>query len=233
MTYQVVERFYTWQGEGCHLGRAAFFIRLYGCPLHCPWCDSAGTWHKDYVPDTIYRMTARELADEAEASTAPFVVLTGGEPAMYDFSDLYSELSRRHIALHLETSGAFELRAPVDWLTVSPKWARLPHESNLLRADEIKVIVEEPSSIEAWWEQLGSIMQYREERDDLPTIWLHPEWSRRADTAVLSAITEAVKRYPRRYRAGYQLHKLYAADLLDERSAKERVPLGGDLARGY
>ena len=47
------EVFYAFQGEGVHMGKSAFFIRTFGCPLHCPWCDSAGTWHKDFIPKQI------------------------------------------------------------------------------------------------------------------------------------------------------------------------------------
>ena len=69
MKYPVYERFYTWQGEGVHLGRAAYFIRLYGCPQSCPWCDSAGTWHRDYRPDSVTLMDAHELAEVVRAES--------------------------------------------------------------------------------------------------------------------------------------------------------------------
>ena len=61
----VYERFHSWQGEGAHLGKSAFFIRLHGCPIHCSWCDSAGTWHPDHRPESVDHMDPQELADEA------------------------------------------------------------------------------------------------------------------------------------------------------------------------
>lgn len=227
--FPVTELFSTWQGEGEHLGRACFFIRLYGCPVHCTFCDSAGTWHKDWTPSHIAKYHACTLAQAAAHSGAPFVVLTGGEPGMFDFSSIRDELARRHIKLHVETSGAFEMCCVVDWLTVSPKWAKLPHPDTLLAADEYKLIIEKPSDIEAWWEII------EEAYSNLPprSVWLHPEWSQRENAAVLNAITDAVKAHPFRYRAGWQLHKLYKADLLDPGAQKELVPLGGNPEMGY
>jgi organic radical activating enzyme len=72
----VHEQFYSFQGEGCHAGRAAYFIRLFGCPVHCPWCDSAGTWHPDFTPKHIERLEVATLAAAAAASAAEFTVIT-------------------------------------------------------------------------------------------------------------------------------------------------------------
>ena len=74
----VNERFHTWQGEGCHLGKSAYFIRLQGCPVKCPWCDSAGTWHPDYVPEVVEKADPEAIAESAFASGCEIVVLTGG-----------------------------------------------------------------------------------------------------------------------------------------------------------
>jgi 6-pyruvoyltetrahydropterin/6-carboxytetrahydropterin synthase len=80
------EQFYTFQGEGAHSGRAAYFIRTFGCPVHCPWCDSAGTWHPDYIPKHIARLEPATLAAEVALTQAEFTVITGGEPAIHDLS---------------------------------------------------------------------------------------------------------------------------------------------------
>ena len=73
--YPVYERFHSWQGEGTHLGKSAFFIRLHGCPVHCPWCDSAGTWHPDHKPENVERMNPDDLADEAFMACPEIVVI--------------------------------------------------------------------------------------------------------------------------------------------------------------
>jgi 7-carboxy-7-deazaguanine synthase len=218
----VHERFLTFQGEGMHSGRAAFFIRTYGCPVHCPWCDSAGTWHPDWVPSEVQRMTPEELVAEVTTTAAPIVVVTGGEPAIHDLAPLVAALHGIDRAVHIETSGHYPLRATFDWVTVSPKRWAMPLPSNVTTCDELKVIVEAPygpGSIE-WWEG-----ELRRGMTEHPLVRLHPEWSQRRNPAVLRAIADAVTHNPR-YRAGWQLHKLYQVDALDERS-QPAVPLGG------
>lgn len=222
----VYELFHSWQGEGCHAGRSAFFIRLHGCPLHCTWCDSAGTWHPEYVPPSVARMEVDELVARVRESKAPFVVVTGGEPAIHDLVPLCDALHAAGLKVHLETSGAFPLRGIFDWVTVSPKRAKAPLRESLACAHEWKLIVESPDGLAAWLAELAPLM-----RADRP-VWLHPEWSRRADPAVLGAITDAVKRHGDPLRAGWQLHKLYRADERDSRAAVN-VPLGGNPALGH
>ena len=228
--YPVYERFYTWQGEGVHLGRAAYFIRLYGCPQACPWCDSAGTWHKDFRPEGVTLMSAQDLAGVVaqESPDGAFVVITGGEPILFDLAPLTDALHALGRLVHIETSGIAQLRGDLDWVTLSPKpFGQWPELSVVARADEVKIIVHEVMDIQAGLETLTGL------RDDA-IIWLHPEWSkaRERDAAVLNAITDAVKQNPR-LRAGYQMHKLYRADELDVHSDKRLVPLGGNADLGY
>ncbi len=215
----VNEHFHTWQGEGLHTGRAAYFIRLQGCPVKCPWCDSAGTWHPDWIPGDVQRLSVVELADAAEASGADIVVLTGGEPTIHDLDELTAGLKSRKLPVHLETCGGYPLRGQFDWVTLSPKWWQLPLDENLRRADELKLIVEDPGSIEKWMSEL-------EGRFTCETVWLQPEWSQTGNADVLNAITAWVKTHGDPFRAGYQLHKTYAADQLDP-AARPTVPLGG------
>lgn len=224
MHLPIHERFYTFQGEGLHAGRAAFFIRTFGCPVHCPWCDSAGTWHPDYVPARIERFSPEDLAAEAAASGAEFTVLTGGEPAIHDLTPLCEALHARKQKVHLETSGAFPIRGAFDWITLSPKRWKPPLRENIARSDEFKIIVDDPGAIEEYANMI--------EPSATSPVWLHPEWSRHEDPLILGAITAWVKKHAAPYRAGWQMHKHYAADLDDPRAASP-APLGGDPNRGY
>ena len=222
--YPVNETFLSWQGEGVHLGRKAFFIRLQGCPVKCAWCDSASTWHPQYVPKQVRKATAAELADEAKASEPQFVVITGGEPCVHDLGPLVAALKSVGLTAHLETCGAYPIAPGIAWVTVSPKWAKLPLAESLQRADEVKIIVEAPDTIARWTEAVGGQWV-------APSVWLHPEWSQRANPAVLKAITDHIKAVGGAFRAGWQVHKPYSADALDPR-ARPPVPLGGDPAKG-
>lgn len=222
--YPVHEYFHSWQGEGAHCGRSAFFIRLFGCPLKCSWCDSAGTWHPDYIPEKVERYNADELAKLAKASKAEFVVVTGGEPTIHDLRELTTAVHAEGFPVHLETSGSFEIKGDFDWITLSPKWQKLPLRDSLAKASELKLIVEDGESIGKWIQELEGFL-------DRPT-WLHPEWSAVKNPEVLKSITEAVKTHGAPFRAGYQIHKLYQADLMDENS-KDAAPLGGNPDLGY
>ena len=223
--YPVNETFLSWQGEGVHMGRKAFFIRLQGCPVKCTWCDSASTWHPQYVPKNIRKATADELAKEAGESKPDFVVLTGGEPCVHDLVPLVNALKAAKLKVHLETCGAYEIPEGLDWVTVSPKWAKLPVAESLAKADEVKLIIESADSAPKWTQAVGGVWSAK-------SVWLHPEWSHRADSSILKAITDFVKENGAPFRAGWQVHKPYMADSLDAR-ARPPAPLGGDPTLGF
>lgn len=206
------------------MGKAAFFIRTFGCPIKCEWCDSAGTWHPDYVPESVARYSIDQLLKAVTDSGAPICVITGGEPTIHDLLPLTVALKAAGVRTHLETSGAYEIKGIFDWITLSPKWAKLPLQDNVYSAHEIKLIVENEESMGKWLNACDF--------SHADTIWLHPEWTKKADLVVLRAITEYVKKNPRRFRAGWQLHKLYRADNFDSRAAVA-APLGGDPSKGY
>jgi organic radical activating enzyme len=223
--YPVNETFLSWQGEGVHMGRKAFFIRLQGCPVKCTWCDSASTWHPQYVPKNIRKASADELAKEAGEAKPDFVVLTGGEPCVHNLVPLVNALKAAKLNVHLETCGAYEIPEGLDWVTVSPKWAKLPVAESLAKADEVKLIIESADSAEKWTAAVGGAWAAK-------SVWLHPEWSRRADSSILKAITDFVKANGAPFRAGWQVHKPYMADSLDAR-ARPPAPLGGDPGLGF
>ena len=229
MTLPIHEQFYTFQGEGVHSGRAAYFIRTFGCPVHCPWCDSAGTWHPDYIPKHITRLEPETLAREVAQTKAELTVITGGEPAIHDLGALTDALHAVGQQTHLETSGAFPIRGSFDWITLSPKRWKLPLAENVARANEFKIIVD---SVDAIPEYVDALTELGADLNEQNIVWLHPEWSQHSTPAVLDAITEWIKAHGAPYRAGWQLHKNYAADLMDQRSAPA-APLGGDPERGY
>lgn len=231
LTYPIHERFATFQGEGVHMGKAAFFIRTFGCPVQCPWCDSAGTWHPHWVPKDVQRMSPTELAKEARGSGMGMVVITGGEPTVYDLEPLTDALDEALLDVHLETSGSFPIKGNFDWVTLSPKRWKLPLQSTVAEADEFKLIIEAPEDIGFYLELLQDL-GYNWREDSIHPVWLHPEWSQRDNRVVLDAISTAVRLGEGVLRAGWQLHKLYQVDARDARS-RPLVPLGGVEEKGY
>lgn len=83
-----MERFHTLQGEGNFTGSSAYFIRLAGCDVGCVWCDVKESWDKNLHPEVEISI----LVKEAKESNPSIVVITGGEPLMYDLSELTQKL---------------------------------------------------------------------------------------------------------------------------------------------
>ncbi len=199
----VSEYFHSWQGEGFHTGKSAFFIRTYGCPVKCSWCDSPETWHPDHIPDKVDKKNISFLVKEAVSSKCEFCVITGGEPAIHDLTSLVDSLRKENIASHIETCGAYPIKGNVDWITLSPKWNALPTEDNLFKANEIKLIVEDEKSIQKWITQLG------QKSLENKVVFLNPEWSMRNEPTVLNSISNFVQENGHPYRVGFQLHKQF------------------------
>jgi len=151
----VVETFHSLQGEGLHGGRSAFFIRLAGCTVGCPWCDTKHSWPQGSHPDRSLAELAGEAATAAAAGAA-FVVITGGEPLHHGLDPLCQALreatanaDRPHgLPLHLETSGVDPLSGRFDWITLSPKRHRPPTSELLGACQELKVVVEQAEDLE-------------------------------------------------------------------------------------
>jgi organic radical activating enzyme len=201
----VFECFHSFQGEGIHMGRSAAFIRLFGCPVQCPWCDSAGTWHPKHVPETVAKVAPEALAEQAARHRPDFVVITGGEPTIHNLHALTDCLRAHRLPVHLETSGAFALQGDFDWVTLSPKRFRPPLGENFKRADEVKLIIDQAQELTRWSKELEGLAP------SVP-VWLHPEASRCADPSLLKLIASHVRTHGAPYRAGWQLHKLYQVD---------------------
>lgn len=204
MNYVVNEIFQSFQGEGFHLGKPCNFIRLQGCDKCCPWCDSAGTWHPNFKKKRK-RISIDEIMELLNFDFE-FTVLTGGEPTLWNLSPLVDAIHKKGMNVHIETAGHHLIDEGIDWITLSPKPYGLPVlENSISRANEIKVIVESVESIEIAEKIIHGA------KKGIP-IWLHPEWSKRNKTEILELITERVKHdSQKRFRAGWQIHKLYGA----------------------
>ena len=96
----LMEEFYTIQGEGYHSGKAAYFIRLGGCDVGCHWCDVKESWNAEIHPLTH----ADLIIERAEKYAGKAVVVTGGEPSLYQLDYLTSKLKEKGISTFIETS---------------------------------------------------------------------------------------------------------------------------------
>jgi organic radical activating enzyme len=192
-TLPLMEHFYTIQGEGAYQGSAAYFIRLGGCEVGCVWCDVKESWDVNKHPRVDVNDIVRYVVD----SKSPIAVITGGEPAMHDLTELTTELKKHEIRTHIETSGVYKLTGDWDWVCFSPKKFKAPDPSTGYWADELKVVVYNKSDFEWAEEHAATVDEYTE-------LFLQPEWSREKE--MLPLIIDYVKKNPR-WKISLQVHK--------------------------
>jgi len=139
-TLRTTEIFPSVQGEGLRQGRPAIFVRLAGCNLRCPFCDTRYAWRggEDLGVGDILDVVLRFR----EARPADWVCLTGGEPLAQDIGPLVRRLRSAGLKVQVETNGTFPPRPPADWYTVSPKPPSYAfHPLFLKKAREVKLVV--------------------------------------------------------------------------------------------
>lgn len=192
-TLPLVEEFFSLQGEGFQTGKAAYFIRLGGCDVGCSWCDSRFCWNPDLHPMVKTDAIIENVIDSGTDS----VVVTGGEPLMWNLDYLCAGLKNRNIQTYLETSGAYCLSGKWDWICLSPKRNMPPVNGIPVIANELKVIIQEKSDFE--WAEKYRGMVNRECR-----LYLQPEWSRFEN--ITPEIVEYIKQNPM-WRISLQVHK--------------------------
>jgi 7-carboxy-7-deazaguanine synthase len=122
---QVVEIFYSLQGEGMLAGVPSVFVRLAGCPFRCRWCDTTYAW--DYAAGEA--LGPAEIVERVKQWPGRYVVLTGGEPMTGPDLSLRPGLielthrlrdSGKHITI--ETAGVYHTTDPAcDLMSISPK----------------------------------------------------------------------------------------------------------------
>lgn len=180
--YQVNDIYAAIQGEGCNTGIPMVILRLQGCDVGCPWCDTKETWVVDpqnergsiqeaLGANLLYtNAMASDLAYYARVTypSLHWVLLTGGEPAIQNLRALVYHLHLHHFKVALETSGT-ELGhklAQLDWVCVSPKF-NMPNHKPVLpdamkMADEIKLVVGKRSDVgvlDDWLSANGGVLR--------------------------------------------------------------------------
>ena len=189
----LMEEFYTIQGEGFNTGKAAYFIRVGGCDMGCSWCDVKESWNAALHPLTL----TSEIIERAVATPAKAVVVTGGEPVLYNLDFLCKELKARNVLTFLETAGVRPLSGAWDWVCLSPKKGNLPQAEYYNIASELKVIICNEGDFR--WAELNA---ERCHSDCL--LYLQPEWS--VAGKIMPLLVEYIKVNPK-WRISLQSHK--------------------------
>lgn len=220
----VNEVFHTIQGEATHAGRPSVFVRLQGCPVGCAWCDTKHTWDtlaEDVVPmasmlnktEQATRFYAvpplRDLLDVVTAFDCTHVVITGGEPCMYDLAPFTQALLQLRYGVQVETSGTFPINVyRGTWVTLSPKFnkpgGREVIPDAFLQASEVKLPVAIQRDVDDY-DAYAMTLPY----DHTPQVrgipvWLQPVWQNAAKSSV-ALCTKVAKE--RNWRVSLQTHK--------------------------
>lgn len=211
-TLLVNEVFWSLQGEGAFVGTPSVFIRLQGCDVGCPWCDTGYARELDkcsQLPDCSDDVFARKKVSScyscvslewllerilSKKTLVAHAVITGGEPCRQDLRGLSAGLLAAGVSVQVETSGTSPIDcSPGTWITLSPKAARVLPE-NWEKASEVKLPVQDVTDVIRWEKQLGAL--------DCRKIWLQPV--SRGEAATSLCIRECMAR---NWRLSIQMHK--------------------------
>ena len=176
----LMEAFYTLQGEGYYAGKAAYFLRIGGCDVGCYWCDVKESWDVNLHPPT----TIADIIKGIDKYPVDTVVITGGEPLMWNLNKLTAALQDSNLKVHLETSGAYPYSGNFNWICLSPKKKQPPLDAIKLITNELKVIVNNKHDL-IWAEQ------QRKGLSKDCKLYLQAEWSKRE--VVIPMIIDFVK----------------------------------------
>ena len=188
----LMEAFYSIQGEGFHKGKASYFIRIGGCDVGCHWCDVKESWDAQEHPLISTKNIVKNSLEYSD-----MVVVTGGEPLMWDMTILTKELKENNKKIHIETSGAYELTGTWDWICLSPKKQMKPVDEIYKKADELKVIVYNNDDFKFAEDQAKKISSKAH-------LFLQPEWENREK--MMPIMVDYIKKNPK-WKISLQTHK--------------------------
>ena len=169
---KVSEIFTSFQGEGPYIGTPATFLRLYGCNLNCPWCDTDISTYEMLSVDDV----AEILMTQMEFNNINLLVITGGEPTlqMEEIKRLIKELPEG-IKIQLETNGSiFEYLPEVEYV-ISPKEDKEKVFENYYKYDNVffKFVI-------TCEEDIDEVISIKNKYGYDKTIWLQGEFSKDA-----------------------------------------------------
>ena len=189
----IMETFHTIQGEGYYSGKSAYFIRTAGCDIGCHWCDVKESWDKDVHPVK----SIDDIVKEILPLNLETVVITGGEPLIWNLKPLTNLLKKNNLKVNIETSGAYPISGNFDWICVSPKKVKPPIDDLLISANELKVIIYNNDDFK-WAEKQASKV------NENCVLYLQPEWEKFHQ--MIPKIVDYIKINPK-WNISLQIHK--------------------------
>lgn len=198
---KVAEIFESIQGEGFYSGRYTTFVRLAGCNVACPFCDTSEHWNDEEAAEM-------SVNDILAAIKTPTVVITGGEPLMQSgITDLVEAFCEEGFFVEVETSGAYGWPKRIPgyyinlWVTVSPK-----EHLNYHVVDSVKKTAASYKFVVTESFQINDVMRLIEDKTPImePRIYLQPESNL---PEMVAKCIEILEDQPN-WRLSPQIHKL-------------------------
>ena len=189
----VMEYFLSLQGEGFHTGTASFFLRIGGCDVGCHWCDVKESWNPERHPVSNIDDIIAKIPKHIKV-----VVITGGEPTLYNLNYLTQQLHNQGKQIHLETSGTGNLSGSFDWVCLSPKKNEKPKKEFFELANELKMIIFNKTDFD-FAEKQADLLP-----DKSCELYLQPEWSQRQK--MIPLIIDYIQKNPQ-WKISLQTHK--------------------------
>ncbi|WP_185872388.1 7-carboxy-7-deazaguanine synthase QueE [Blattabacterium cuenoti] len=196
INFPIKESFYSIQGEGYYYGIAAYFIRFEGCNIKCDWCDTKESW-KIKKNDFI---SIHKIINNINNYTVKNIIITGGEPMMWNLYPLTKILKKKGYRIHVETSGFYPIKEKyIDWITISPKKIKPPLKENYKKTNELKIVISNEKDFLFAEEQAIHVMNTN------CFLFLQPEWTN--FFKIFPKIIFYIKKNPK-WRISLQIHKM-------------------------
>jgi organic radical activating enzyme len=194
MNLKVNEIFYSLQGEGGRQGEASIFIRLSGCNLKCPFCDTDFSGGMD--------MPVGRILSLIRDFPCRWIVWTGGEPCLQLTEDILLFFKEKAYLQAIESNGCYRLSGLLDYTAVSPKGDTAYARSINPQVDEVRLPIEKGDTLPAI-ESLPAAAFY----------FLSPIFTQNQATtqANIRYCVEQVKLHPQ-WRLSLQIHKWIGID---------------------
>lgn len=131
-----IEIFDSIQGEGIFVGAKTTFVRVKGCDCHCSWCDEP--LHRD-PKAKLLATNADEIMEIIKMHPSKIITLTGGNPCIYDMSELVAAIKEEGLDVHVETQGTVmpQWLRDVDFITISPKGPSSGNPTDLFKLQQM------------------------------------------------------------------------------------------------
>ena len=199
---KVVEIFNSIEGEGIRAGLPCTFIRLYGCNLHCSYCDSRYACEGgEYIV-----MSIEEILEAVGQWSCKAITVTGGEPLMHSgIDELLTRLCHLGYDVNVETNGSqiptvFGITYTVDFKTLSSGMSEYMNDGAfqvLQHTDVVKFVVGDE-------EDLNQALEFMETSKCRAQVFVSPIFGK----IQASEIVEYIQRHKLwNWRVQLQMHK--------------------------